>query len=198
MDLLANNLSNSSTSGFKADREFYGTYLAPEIADQPDTVGEAPVVQRQWTDFSQSTISNTGNSTDLALSGTGFFSVNGPNGPLYTRNGNFHLTSEGVLVSGEGYPVRMAGGQTLQVAPGSPIQVGADGQVSQSGTTLGQIELTEFKDPSVLTKAAGAYFANPGPQSGPSPASNVTVQQGALETSNFAPTEAAARMVSLL
>jgi flagellar basal body rod protein FlgG len=92
----------------------------------------------------------------------------------------------------------MVGGQTLQVAPGSPIQVGADGQVSQNGTALGQIELTDFKDSSVLTKAAGAYFANPGPQSGPSPASNVSVQQGALETSNFAPTEAAARMVALL
>jgi flagellar basal body rod protein FlgG len=198
MDLLANNLSNSSTSGFKADREFYSTYLAPEIADQPDTVGQAPVVQKQWTDFGQSTVTNTGSPTDLALSGSGFLSVNGPNGTMYTRNGNFHLSSQGLLVSAEGYPVRMVGGQTLQVAPGSPIQVGSDGQVSQNGTALGQIELTDFKDPSMLTKAAGAYFVNPGPQSGPSPASNVSVQQGALEASNFAPTEAAARMVSLL
>ena len=94
LDMLANNLANSSSSGFKADREFYGTYLAPELESESDPiVGESPLVQKQWTDFSQGTIVNSGNQTDFALSGAGFFAVNGPNGTLYTRNGSFHFTT---------------------------------------------------------------------------------------------------------
>ena len=76
LDLLANNLSNTSASGYKADREFYSTYLAPEAINSPDpAVGDSPVVGRQWTDFSQGSLTNTGNPTDLALAGPGFFSV---------------------------------------------------------------------------------------------------------------------------
>ena len=73
-DMLANNLANSSTTGFKADREFYSTYLAPE-ADDPfnSSVGVSPLVQKQWTDFAQGTLVNTGNATDLRAIGYRFF-----------------------------------------------------------------------------------------------------------------------------
>ena len=196
--MLANNLSNSATSGFKADREFYSTYLAPELSGQPDTVGATPVVQHPWTDFTQGMLVNTGNATDLGLSGTGFFSVNGPSGALYTRNGNFHFSAQGTLVSAEGYPVRMTNGATLQTDSSLPIQVGADGQISQNGTVVGQLELTEFKDTTQLTKSAASYFANPGTQAGASPATSTQVHQGQIESSNAQPAEAAARMVSLL
>ena len=197
--MLANNLSNTGTNGFKADREFYSTYLAPEIAGQSDTVGATPVVQKPWTDFSQGTLVNTGSATDLGLSGKGFLSVNGPTGPLYTRNGNFHFSSQGTLVSAEGYPVRMTNGTTLQTDSSSPIQVGADGQVTQNGNVVGQLEVTEFKDPTLLNKSAASYFSNPaGTQSGPAAATNTQVHQGQLESSNAQPAEAAARMVSLL
>ena len=196
--MLANNLSNSSTGGFKADREFYGTYLAPELANQPNAVGESPVVQRHWTDFSQGTLVGTGSSTDMGLSGSGFFSVNGPGGPLYTRNGNFHFSSGGVLVSADGYPVRMSDGSTLETSSSSPLQVTSDGQISQNGNVVGQLELTEFKDPTQLNKSAAAYFSSPGAQSGAAPATGTAVHQGEIESSNAQPAEAAARMVSLL
>ncbi len=207
--MLANNLANSSTSGFKADREFYGSYLAPELATETNPiVGESPVVQRPWTDFGQSTLMNTGSSTDFALSGNGFFGVNGPSGTFYTRNGNFHLSPQGALVTAEGYPVRLAGSpQTLQVQSASPIQVSSDGQIFQDGALLGQLELTEFKDSSKLTKTSAAYFQNPkqdadgnsvADAAGAQPAANVQVNQGKLESSNAAPTEAAARMITLL
>jgi len=196
--MLANNLSNTSTSGFKADREFYGTYLAPELAGQSNVVGESPVIQKPWTDFSQGTLVNTGNATDVGLSGGGFFSVNGPNGPLYTRNGNFHFSAQGTLVSAEGYPVRMSNGDTLQTSSPSPLQIGADGQISQNGAVVGQLELTEFKDPTQLNKSAASYFSSPGAQSGASAATSTEVHQGQLESSNAQPAEAAARMVSLL
>lgn len=196
LDILANNLANTSTTGFKADREFYSTYLAPELTNQSDPiVGEAPVVQRQWTDFAQGTLVNTGNPTDFALSGKGFFVVNGPNGPLYTRNGNFRLSPQGTLTTQEGYPVRLVGGQTLQTQSPDPLEVQPDGQVQQDGSALGQIELVDFSNPSQLNKQAGAYFES---SSAATPAVGTQVYQGKVESSNAVPAEAAARMVTLL
>ena len=199
IDMLANNLANTSTSGFKADREFYSTYLSPEVTNSYDmTVGPSPVVQRQWTDFTQGTLLDTGSPTDLALSGSGFFAVNGPNGILYTRNGGFRISSQGALVTTEGYPVRLQNGQPLQIQPGSPMQVSPDGEISKDGNTLGQLELVDFSNPSQLNKAAAAYFQSPGGNAAPIAASNVQVSQGKLESSNAAPAEAAARMISIL
>jgi len=198
-DMLANNLANASTAGFKADREFYSSYLAPEADDQFNpSVGESPLVQKQWTDFAQGSLLATGNSTDLALSGKGFFALNGPNGPLYTRNGSFHFTPQGVLVSGEGYPVRLVGGQTLQRQAGTPLQITTDGQVSQDGAALGQLEVVNFQDPTLLTRGAGTYFENPDPRENPITAATAEVYQGQSESSNALPTEAAARMISLM
>ncbi len=198
-DMLANNLANASTTGFKADREFYSTYLAPEAKDEFNpSVGESPLVQKQWTDFAQGTLLSTGGPTDFALSGPGFFAVNGPNGTLYTRSGNFHFSPQGTLVSAEGYPVRLTGGQTLQTQSASPLQVGADGQVIQDGSPLGQLELAIFKDPSQLSRSAGAYFQNADAQTNPVTPATAQVYQGKTESSNAAPAEAAARMISLM
>lgn len=198
-DMLANNLANASTSGFKADGEFYSTYLAPGIASQADPiVGDEPVVQKQWTDFSQGTILPTGNPTDLALSGNGFFSVAGPNGPLYTRNGSFHISPQGMVVTGEGYPVQLAGGKNLQTQSADPLIVQPDGQVFQDGIALGQLQLVDFKDRSQLMKLRSGYFQAPNSRTAPIAASNLQVSQGKLESSNTGPAEAAAKMISLL
>jgi flagellar basal-body rod protein FlgF len=200
MDLLANNMANSSANGYKADREFYSTFLTSDAMNSPDpAVGDSPVVERHWTDFTQGSVTNTGNPTDLALSGRGFFAVNGPNGPLYTRNGSFQVSPQGTLTTSEGYPVRLAGGQTLTLAPGAPLIVGADGTVSQNGAPLGQLELVDFADPNLLDKASNANFSNPDPQTIKSQAAaNAQVAQGKLESSNASPTESAARLVMLM
>jgi flagellar basal body rod protein FlgG len=198
IDMLANNMANASTGGFKADREFYSTYLAPEINGSDRSVGESPVVQRQWTDFSQGTLVSTGNPTDLALSGSGFFVANGPSGPLYTRNGSFQVSSAGQVTTAEGYPVALAGGKPLQADPGLPISISADGSVSQSGNLIGQLQIVDVADATKLTRAGGPYFQNPNPQSNPQQASQAVVYQGKVESSNAQPAESAARMVMLL
>jgi flagellar basal-body rod protein FlgF len=200
IDLLANNLANTSTSGYKSDREFYNTYLSADALNNPDpAVGDSPVVERHWTDFAQGALTSTGNSTDLALSGHGFFAVNGPKGPLYTRNGSFQISSQGTLVTAEGYPVRLSNGQALTLDPNQALVVGADGTVSQNGAALGQLQLVDFADPSQLNKVSGTNFESPDPQKiTPQAATNVQVTQGKLESSNASPTESAARMVTLL
>ncbi len=199
MDMLANNLANTSSSGFKVDREFYSSYLAPELANEADPiVGQSPLVQKRWTDFSQGTLVHTGNQTDLALSGHGFFAVNGPNGTLFTRNGNFQMSAKGELVTAEGYPVRLTNNQTLQTQTNDPIQITPDGQVTQGGAPLGQMELANFQDPNRLVKFGATYFSLDDPKNGPDAASDAEILQGRSEASNATPVEASARMITLL
>ena len=93
LDLLANNVANAATGGYKADREFYSLYADPEAADS-GSASAMPLIEKPWTDLSQGVLQNTGGPFDLALSGRGFFAVNGPSGPLYTRNGSFRLAAE--------------------------------------------------------------------------------------------------------
>jgi flagellar basal body rod protein FlgG len=189
IDMLANNMANGSSSGFKADREFYSTYFAPATDGGFDpAVGDSPVVEKRWTDFSQG-----------GLTPTGFFAVNGPNGTLYTRNGSFQISAQGALVTSEGYPVRQTTGQPVQLSGTGPISVSAQGEISQDGQAVGQLQIAAFADPTQLVKAAGSYFQSPDPQTvTPVPATDATVAQGKLESSNSSPAESATRMVSLL
>jgi flagellar basal-body rod protein FlgF len=199
LDMLANNLANSSSSGFKADREFYTTYLAPDLATESNPiVGETPMLSQHWTDFSQGNLVKSGNETDLALSGNGFFAVNGPNGTLYTRNGNFQLSSKGVLTTTEGYPVRLTTGEIVQTQPGESIVVGRSGEISQGGNVIGQLAVVAFKDPHQLLKAGSTYFSTSDPKLVPDGTATAEIYQGSSETSNSGPAESAARMVTLL
>jgi len=198
--MLANNLANSTTGGFKTDREFYGLFSAnadPSIEGEPSPT-QLPVIQKQWTDFSQGTLQPTGSPLDLGLSGKGFFTVTGPSGPLYTRNGGFQLSKDGVLETAEGYPVITVEGGKIQTSTQTPIQVAADGTVQQDGQTLGQVAVVDFQDRSVLDKLGNNYFSNSNPKVGPTPVSDTTVQQARIEASNVAPAESAVRLVGLM
>ncbi len=195
MEMLANNLANASASGYKLDREFYSLYAAPE-AD--GTISQQPLIDRQWTDFSQGTLTSTGNQLDVALSGSGFFAVNGPNGTLYTRNGSFQLSAGGRLETKEGYALRAAGGGTITADPTRPVEISPDGAVWQQGVELGRIELADVSRPSALAKQNGLYFQLD-PASGVSVgASSAQVQQGKLESSNVGTAETAVRMISVM
>lgn len=196
LEMLANNLSNAGTSGYKTDREFYSLYVSPEAGGaDPATV---PVVERSWIDFSSGPLRTTGNSFDFALDGKGFFAVNGASGPLYTRNGSFRLTSAGTLVASDGFPVRLAGGGTLRARPEVPLEVAADGSVRQAGQALGQLEIVDFTDRAGLTKQGNTYFRAANAAAPPAQAANVAVRQGQLEDSNAGGPEAAVRLVSLM
>ena len=199
LDLLANNLANAATSGYKGDREYYGLFNGDETTDAlgDGSANGVPEIQRAWTDFSQGTLQPTGNQLDVALSGRGFMAVNGPNGVLYTRSGNFQLSSTGELVTTEGYAVR-SGGKTIQASSNKPIEISPDGTVRQNGITLGQIEIVDFKSTDSLRKTSGACFENTDPKNKPLPAENVRVEQGKIEGSNVAVPESAMRLVGMM
>ncbi len=198
--MLANNLANSTTGGFKADREFYTLFSASDET-QYDGQGSStalPQVKSQWTDFSQGTLQPTGSPLDLALSGGGFFTVAGPSGPLYTRNGAFQLSSSGELTTAEGYPVKDVDGKNIQSQSQGPITVGADGTVAQDGQTLAQISVVDFQDRTVLSKLGASYFVNTSKTAKPAPAAaDTSIAQGRIENSNVSPAESAVRLVGI-
>jgi flagellar basal-body rod protein FlgF len=195
LDILANNIANSSAPGFKADREFYGLYASQE-SSSPDTV--MPVVERHWTDFSQGALTPSGNPFDFALRGRGFFTAISPNGPVFTRNGSFHVSSAGELVTQEGYKVRAAGGGVIRIDPAKPFTVSAAGAIEQEGQPAGTIEVVDFKDPTALAKGGHGYFQLGSVDMQPAPASAAEIEQGKLESANFQPAESAVRLVGVM
>jgi flagellar basal body rod protein FlgG len=157
-----------------------------------------PVVERQWTDFAQGVVRPTGNELDFALSGKGFFSVDGPSGPLYTRQGAFRMSTAGTLVTSEGYAVRLAGGKPVQAQSTLPLDVAPDGTLLQQGQPLGKLELVDFRDPAMLAKRGNNYYRTTDPAAVPVAADDLTVQQGKLESSNVGTAESAVRLVSVM
>jgi flagellar basal body rod protein FlgG len=186
--MLANNIANSGTAGFKADREFYNLYQQ-----------ELPVIETQWTDFSQGTVLPTGNPLNLALSGKGFFALNGPSGTVYTRNGNFQISKTNQIGTSEGYTLRnvLDKGNPMTVDAAEPITIDKDGMVTQGGQQVGQIEVSEIPSAANgLNKLGNSYFSlNLGAASS---AQGTEILQGQLEQSNVPVAESAVRLVSVM
>ena len=204
LDMLANNLANAATTGYKGDYESYGLYsgsegpVAPNGQPDPSRPGALPVIERPWTDFSQGLLQPTGNTFDLALSGKGLFVVAGPSGPLYTRNGNFHMDEQGKLLSAEGYALHGQGGAPLQLDPAKPAEVSTDGTILQGGQPVGRLQLVGEQDQGSLAKVGHSYFRMLDPAAKPKPAQDAQVHQGKLEGSNVSPAGSAVRLVSVM
>jgi flagellar basal-body rod protein FlgF len=198
LDMLANNIANSSTSGYKGDGEFY-TLFTSEAAAREDPSSPAatmPMIKRPWTDFSQGLLEPTNNPLDFGISGKGFFGVQGPSGPLYTRNGNFQMAANGTLVTSEGYALLDNKGKPIKGDPSQPIELTLDGNVQQQGQLIGKLKLVDFKDTSALTKQGNNYFTNTGDVP-PADAVDVQVHQGKIEASNVSASQMAVRLVSV-
>ena len=96
LDMLANNIANAETGGYKLDREFYSLYASPDAAPEGnEALNAQPVIEKNYTDFSQGVMRVTTNPLDFAIQGKGFFSVTSPAGVAYTRNGSFQISSAG-------------------------------------------------------------------------------------------------------
>jgi flagellar basal body rod protein FlgG len=197
LEMLANNIANAATDGFKADREFYSTYVGAE----PDTeaaTGPMPVIDRPWTDFRPGNVRETGNPLHVAIGSRAFLAVQTDTGPAYTRNGRLQLTPDGSLVSAEGYRIRSAGGGDLKLDTAGPVEIGKDGSIKQNGIPAGQLDLVAFDDLSVLVKRGSSYFRPSDENVKPHAASDPQVLQGKLEDSNVGTAESSVRLVSVM
>jgi flagellar basal-body rod protein FlgG len=144
----------------------------------------------------------TGNRLDLALNGKGFFSVESPDGPVYTRRGNFTLNPDGVLVTQEGWPVQGTSGEIRLDAnnagpSGLDVTVGEDGTVRVSGRDVGRLRIEDVSDTGSLSKIGYGYFKPTDATVAAEPEMNL-VAQGFLEMSNVEAVRSMTEMIEIL
>ncbi len=205
MAVIANNLANVNTTGFKTGRAVFQDLLYQNVSQVGAATTqntEAPTgaemgtgVQLVSTEklYTQGDLSQTGNTFDLAVNGNGFFQVLMPDGSLaYTRDGSFQLSATGQLVTASGYQVQPAitipaGAQSVTFGTDGTVQVLTAGQTSP--TTVGTLQLANFINPAGL-QPNGENLLVPSASSGsattgtPGLAGLGTLQQGAVEASN--------------
>jgi flagellar basal-body rod protein FlgF len=200
LDMLANNIANSSAPGFKADREFFGLYLSEESAESPAGTYPPvlPVIERHWTDFAQGSMTPTGSPLDLALNGKGFFVASSPSGPVFTRDGSFRSSKSGELETLDGYTIQSVDGKPIPLDNSKTVEISPDGMVRQGGQDVSRIAIVDFQDPTTLAKRGNNYFRLDVSQVQPVPASSAQVEQGKLEAANFQPAESAVRLVNVM
>lgn len=197
MDVVANNLANSSTVGYKTERSFFQVFnrAATEGRGLPlsKDVNDGAIVAMKGVDFSQGATTPTGRSLDLALEGDGFFMVQTPQGLRATRDGRFTLATNGQLEAVDGAPLMGKNGQPIRLDPaaGNP-SIDADGNVTQAGNALGQLDLRAYADASRLSRT-GTNRYDPG-NAAQVPA-KAKVQQGSLEQSGV---DVASAMVDMI
>jgi len=193
-EILANNLANASTVGFKQDNLTvkHGT---PQAGPGGTTVLGTHVIT-QWTDFSQGGLHQTDRSLDVALSGPGFFVVQTPAGPRYTRAGAFSVNAQGTLVSAGGFPVLGQGGSITVRSP--KVTFGPQGEVQDNGQTVDTLRVVDFPKPYALVKEGRGLFAPADPKVQPEAAKDYQVVGGALEESNVNAVRTMVDMIDML
>lgn len=188
MDVVANNIANANTQGFKAERMM----LEPDTsmrARHLDGPNRAQFVD-EWAmgrDFSQGALTQTGRPLDVALEGDGFFMLETDAGERFTRDGAFTLNPLGELVASDGARVLDAGGAPIVLDPGAgQITIGEGGSITQNGQPIAQLGVVKFANPGVLTKTGDNRYA------APDDAERVIedlprIKQGFMESSNVRP-----------
>lgn len=191
MGVVANNIANASTAGFRREGVVFSEYVA--ALDQDPSLSMAHASGRH-VDLSQSTLSQTGGQFDFAIQGDGFFLIETPQGQRLTRAGSFTPSAEGELVTPDGFRLLDAGGAPIYVPPDAKgIAMSADGTLSANGQPFAQIGLWQPSDPLALKHQSGMLFDGGALE----PAESATVLQGMLEDSNVEPVSEIARMIEV-
>jgi flagellar basal-body rod protein FlgF len=187
MDVIANNLANANTSGFKAERMLF-TELLTGKAGNPGVSGPGARISflgeaGTLADMREGQLQSTSNQLDFAIHGPGYFSVDTPGGPRYTRDGRFELDGQGRLVNREGFALLSSAGQPMRVPDGAvKIEITKSGKITSDKGDIGQVGLYKFDNDLAMRKAGGNLYET---DAQPQPVDASTqVQQGMIEGSN--------------
>ncbi len=213
MDIMSNNLANADTIGFKKEgstSQAYSEVMAVKIKDTtenpnvPKRLGNMSLgvkIGETYTDFSQGSLKDTGNTFDLALSRDGFFNIEftnkaGETSTKYTRAGSFTLTQDGYLTTKDGDFVLGENGKIqLSTTAGNTV-IAEDGSIYQDGELVTKLKITEFEDTNYLTHYGESMWdAKEGAVA--NDATNVRVHQGYVEMSNISVVKEMVNMISI-
>jgi flagellar basal-body rod protein FlgF len=191
MQVVANNIANLSTTGFRREGVVFEEYVA-RLPDGPSLSmanGDGRVV-----DLSQAGLSATGGTYDFAIQGEGFFKLDTPAGERLTRAGSFTPSPNGELMTADGYRLLDQGGAPVFVPPDARnVALAEDGSLSADGTPLARIGLWRPSDPLSLQHQAGTLFSAGATE----PIEGATLLQGYLEDSNVQPVQEVAKMIEV-
>lgn len=192
MRVVANNIANAATSGFKQEGVVFSEYVKSVDNGSSISMGQADAHR---TSFDQGGLTQTGGQFDFAIEGDGFFLVQTPQGERLTRAGSFTPNAAGDLVTPDGFLVLDAGGAPVFIPPGAAdIAVSADGTISSEGNPVGQIGLVQPVNPQQLVREDGVMFRA---DEGFEPAENGRILQRFVENSNVNPILQLTRMIEV-
>jgi flagellar basal-body rod protein FlgF/flagellar basal-body rod protein FlgG len=185
LDTAAANLANAQTPGYRAEREYFRSVLLGPDAQNSQlgrTVNNYGLLGGDRLSMAQGALQQTGNSLDLAIEGQGFFAVQTANGIRYTRDGSFHRTPQGQLVTAAGDAVLSSTGKPIAVPPGQ-VAVGASGVISVDGGAVATVGVLIFPAGTQLTPEGTNHYVAP---EGVKPvlSQDAAVHQGSIESAN--------------
>jgi len=200
MDIIANNLANAATPGYKAENSLFAQHLIK--AERPRQLAYVEDI-RSYRDFAAGPLQSTGNDLDLAINGKGFFTIQTPEGTRYTRDGRFTLNAQGQLVTSENFPV-LAGGAPLTIDPADgQVQIAKDGSVStdrarngQFLNVLGRLDVVTFSDTQALIAENSNLYSAPASIT-PTNDLDPNIAQRMLEDSNVKPVVELTSLISV-
>ena len=192
LDRLASDLANVGTAGYKTERDAKFATERERFTAALDSAVDVTTAGSRI-DFRQGTIATTGRDLDVAIKGNGFFVVETPNGPRYTRNGSFTRQHDGTLTTMDGYPVLGEGGP-ITVTGNGAVTIGEDGTIRAGRVDAGKLQIVDFAD-GELERDSGARFRA---TAGAAPTElEARVVGGALEQSNVSVVERVAVMTEV-
>ena len=197
MDVVANNIANINTTGFKSEQLLFQEFLMPVARDRDfPMLDQRLSYTEDWAtihDMSVGTIVQTGNPLDVALSGEGFLMVQTPGGERYTRSGNLQIDAAGQLVTVDGDPVLTDAGPIRFAAGETDITIAPDGAIASSAGNRGKLRVVEFADPQAATREGMNLWAGGNAQ----PATSTQVLQGSIEKSNVSGVSEVTEMIRI-
>jgi flagellar basal-body rod protein FlgF len=198
MDVIANNIANINTPGFKRESAKFEELVQPlkpaEGQTGPNTISfvrDAGIVR----DVSAGRMEQTGNAYDLAINGNGYFAVQTAAGERYTRNGHFTLNADGTIITEDGDPVLGDGGPITVTVDDGDVSFGPDGTVSGKQGQIAKLRMVSFADERALKKEGSSLYST---SQTANPATDTTLQQGMLESSNVQPVLEISRMIEVM